>query len=227
MIVRLLVLLVSVVTLALAPPASAKPPGEIEMTVTLVRHGQSEGNASGLIDTSIPGPPLTPLGQQQAKAAARLHAASAPDAVFASPLLRTRQTAQYLADEVALPVQIQDGFREVEGGDLEGRPEADVAEMIAVLTEWIRGNRTSRIPGSIDGNELDARFDSALEAVRAGGYTNPVVYSHGAAITAWTLMNVENPPAEIKGLGNTGYVIVRGSPTTGWTLVDWVEEPPA
>lgn len=226
MIARLLALLVSaIVAVAVAPAAIAEPAGE--MTVTLVRHGQSEGNASGLIDTSIPGPPLTALGQQQAKAAAVLHADPVPDAVFASPLLRTQQTAQYLADEVGEPVQIQAGLREIEGGDLEGRPESEAASMIDVIMAWAQGDRDVRIAGSVDGNEFDARFDEALTAMAAGGYTNPVAYSHGAAITAWTLMNVDNPPAEIKGLGNTGYVIVRGSPTTGWTLVDWVDQPPA
>ena len=40
------------------------------MRVTFVRHAQSEGNASGLIDTKTPGPVLTPLGRQQAQAVA-------------------------------------------------------------------------------------------------------------------------------------------------------------
>ena len=33
------------------------------MRVTFVRHGESAGNASGLIDTSTPGPVLTQLGR--------------------------------------------------------------------------------------------------------------------------------------------------------------------
>lgn len=46
-----------------AASASASP----EITVTFVRHGESEGNLSGFIDTSVPGPSLTPKGEQQAK----------------------------------------------------------------------------------------------------------------------------------------------------------------
>ena len=97
--------------------------------------------------------------------------------------------------------------------------------MIDVIQAWAHGDRTARIPGSIDGNELDARFDAALAAIADGGYRNPVVYSHGAAIIGWTMTNVDNPPAEIEGLGNTGYVVVRGNPSSGWTLVDWVAAP--
>lgn len=37
------------------------------ITLTLVRHAQSEGNASGLIDTSTPGPPLTALDANRPK----------------------------------------------------------------------------------------------------------------------------------------------------------------
>lgn len=223
---RLLCLAVSaVLAVALAPPVTAEPPAE--MTVTLVRHGESEANAAGIVETAIPGPPLTALGEVQAKEAARLHSEPLPDAVFASPLLRTRQTAQPLADDVGEPVQIQDGLREVEGGVFEGEPVDRAGGYLDAITAWARGDRSARIPGSIDGNELDERFDSALEAIGAGGYTRPVVYSHGGAIAAWTLMNVGNPPADVTGLGNTGYVVVRGNPDTGWTLVDWVADPAA
>ena len=48
--------------IALALPAAA---AEL-MRVTFVRHAQSAGNASGLIDTKTPGPDITALGQQQA-----------------------------------------------------------------------------------------------------------------------------------------------------------------
>ncbi len=79
-------------------------------------------------------------------------------------------------------------------------------------------------PRVIDGNEFDARFDDAVEAIYATGEHHPVAFSHGGAIAVWTLMNATNgDPAllETKPLNNTGYVVVRGSPSAGWTLVDW------
>lgn len=220
---RLLGVLAALVLVLAPTPASAEP--NDVMTATLVRHGQTQANVDGIVDTAIPGAPLTPLGETQAKAAAQRLAPNEYDAVFASPLLRTRQTAQYLADELGQPVRIDDGLREVEGGDAEGRPGEEAVGMLDAITAWMQGDRSARIPGSIDGNELDARFDSALQDIAAGGYTNPVVFSHGAAIMAWTMMNVDNPPAKAPGLDNTGYVVVRGNPNTGWTLVDWVPQP--
>ncbi len=85
-------------------------------------------------------------------------------------------------------------------------------------------DRNARIPGSIDGNEFDARFDDAVAAIHATGDRRPVAFSHGGAIAPWTLMNAGNADPtllEAEPLSNTGYVVVHGSPSAGWTLVDW------
>src|SRR5690349_2526508 len=72
-----------------AVPASAAE----SMRVTFVRHGQSEGNASGLIDTKTPGPVLTPLGQQQARDVVDLLGDNNYDSIYASTMVRTQLTA--------------------------------------------------------------------------------------------------------------------------------------
>lgn len=48
------------------------------IVIDFVRHGQTPGNAAMLIDTAVPGPGLTALGQQQAQAIANALAAKAP-----------------------------------------------------------------------------------------------------------------------------------------------------
>ena len=86
------------------------------------------------------------------------------------------------------------------------------------------GDRLARIPGSIDGNEFDARFDESVDAIYRSGEQKPVAFSHGAAISMWTMMNVRNPRPDLvesQPLNNTGHVIVEGSPADGWTLLDW------
>ena len=90
------------------------------------------------------------------------------------------------------------------------------------LEQWLRGNRFVRI--SIDGNEFDARFYEAVDTIYRSSQQQPVAFSHGAAIAMWTMMNVANPPldlAQSQPLPNTGYVVVRGNPQDGWTLLDW------
>jgi broad specificity phosphatase PhoE len=203
-----------------AAPAAAEP----DVTITFVRHAESQGNASGLIDTSVPGPSLTPLGEQQAKEAAVELSRTPHDGIYASTMIRTQQTAQPLADELEEQIVVLPGLREIEAGDFEGEPERDAIRYFQPLQQWLQGDRTARIPGSIDGNEFDARFDEAVNDIYRSGHQQPVAFSHGGAIAMWTMLNVADPPLDLlttQSLPNTGQVVVRGNPTDGWTLLDW------
>ncbi|MET0476230.1 MAG: histidine phosphatase family protein [Mycobacterium sp.] len=212
----------AIVASPLPPLAEAAPSDQI--TLTFIRHAQSTGNTSGFIDTTTPGPGLTDLGWEQAHQVAADYADDGFDGVFASTMVRTQQTAEFLAEELGDPVDVLPGLREIEAGVYEGQPEIAGVAFYDVLKQWVRGDRAARIPGSIDGNEFDARFDDAVAAIYATGDRDPVAFSHGAAIALWTLMNTDNAdPAllQTEPLNNTGYVVVRGNPSTGWTLVDW------
>lgn len=205
------------------PPASAAP--DDVMTLTFVRHGESEANAGGIFDTAVPGTSLTTQGVQQAKEAANRLTLSDPDGVFASSLVRTQETAQYLADEIGAPVDVLPGLREIGAGVYEGQPQSVAgAAMFAVMNDWLSGKTEARIPGSEDYWEFMNRFTGAVNAIYATGDRRPVAFSHGAAIAVWTLMSVSNPAFELfssQPLPNTGYVVVQGNPTIGWRLIDW------
>jgi broad specificity phosphatase PhoE len=204
-----------------AAPASAEP----VITITFVRHAESEANAAGVVDTSVPGAPITAKGEQQAKEAAAQLSRTPHDGTYASSMIRTQQTAQPTADELGEQITVLPGLREIEAGVFEGRSDADaIAGYFQPLREWLAGNRFVRIPGSIDGNEFDARFDEAVDTIYRSGQQHPVAFSHGAAISMWTMMNVHNPRPELvesQPLPNTGHVIVTGNPVDGWTLTDW------
>lgn len=206
-----------------APVAPAG--GYRTITLTFVRHAQSEGNASGLIDTSTPGPALTGFGRGQAVESARMLAPNHYDGIFASTMVRTQQTARPMADTLQEPVTVLPGLREIEAGVYEGRPEASAADTyFGAPQRWVQGDRDARIPGSVDGNEFDARFDQAVQEIYDTGDDKPVAYSHGGAIMLWVSMNVGNPDPHLlrtHPLDNTGTVVLKGNPTDGWTLVDW------
>lgn len=215
------------VTGVTTPPAWA----DADVTITFVRHAESAGNAGGIIDTTVPGPPLTAKGEVQAKDAAVALAAAPHDGVYASTMIRTQQTAQPYADDVGRQIVVLPGLREIEAGDLEGRPEEDaLAGYFRPLRQWLDGDRSARIPGSIDGNEFDARFDDAVDTIYRSGNRDPVAFSHGGAIAVWTMLNVADPPldlVEAQPLPNTGRVVVRGNLRDGWTLLEWNGTPVA
>ncbi|MGV0767344.1 histidine phosphatase family protein [Mycolicibacterium sp. XJ647] len=209
-----------------AIPASA---AEL-MRVTFVRHGESAGNASGLIDTSTPGPVLTPKGQQQAQAVVGVLGDNNYDAIYGSTMVRTQLTATPMSQYLRLPIQVLPGLQEIEAGIFEGTPESEAEEGYAqAMLAWtFAGQRDVRIPGSINGHEFDARVDGALRAMYDKGDRNPVVFSHGGTIMFWTMMNVSNLTLQQKiellrtsPLDNTDYVVIEGNPEDGWILVNW------
>lgn len=95
--------------------------------------------------------------------------------------------------------------------------------------QWFKGDRNARIPGSLDGNEFEARFNDAVQHIYDSGELNPVAFSHGGAIMIWVLMNVHNPDPSLltsKQLTNLGRVVITGNPTDGWTMTEWSADPP-
>lgn len=203
--------------------------GAGEMVITLVRHAESAGNVSGLIDTKVPGPDLTPRGRTQADNLAIQLADKKYDCAFASNMVRTEQTAAPTVAKRNLNLSIQPGFREIEAGQYEGTPEAQaMSGYLQAPIKWLSGDLNARIPGSIDGNEFDGRVDQALVEVQRRGCANPVIFSHGGTIMFWAMMNAGNADKSKLGtdpMRNGGRVVLKGNPQKGWTIVEWVGHP--
>lgn len=197
------------------------------MTLTFVRHGESEANAAGIIDTSVPGPHLTALGQQQAVAVANALAGNNYDGVYASSMIRTQETAQPLATKLGQQTEVLPGLREIDAGVFEGQSEDSGLGRIGYVlapVAWTLGARFVPVLGSTDGNAFDARVDDAVQTIYASGDRNAVVFSHGATIMFWTMMNVDNPDLGLilsHPLDNTSVVVITGNPEDGWTLDNW------
>ena len=89
-------------------------------TILLVRHGETDWNRSGQIMGIRP----VPLNQngltQSARLALQLSALPAP-ALYSSPVVRARQTADILASTLHVPVIEEPGLSEIGVGGWEGR----------------------------------------------------------------------------------------------------------
>ncbi len=198
------------------------------MTLTFVRHGQSTANEAGILNTVVPGPNLTPLGVQQAQDVAAALADGGYDGVYASTMARTQQTAAPLAATLGESVVVLPGLQEISAGVFEGTAERGPLALLGYggppLT-WTFGLRAVPILGSADsGNAFDARVDGAVKTIYDAGDRSPVVFSHGATIMFWVMMNVDNPDPLLiltHPLDNTDVVVVNGTPDDGWTLTDW------
>ena len=205
--------------------ACGSSPQARSITLTFIRHAQSEANASGIIDTSEPGPGLSPEGKGQAEQVAHQLARNNYDAVYASTMARAQQTAAPLAAELGTRVEVLPGLQEINAGWFEGKPVSTApTTYLLAPADWLNGDVQNSIPGSISGKAFNDRFTAAVQKIYDSGHSNPVVFAHLYSIEYWVLMNVKNAKDSLltsHPLPNTGRVVITGNPSTGWTLVEW------
>jgi len=105
--------------------------------IYLVRHGQTVWNEEGRLCGSSD-VPLSDEGLAQArKLAARLKDIGIA-AIYSSPLLRARQTAEAIAAHHRVEVKIEPDLREIDYGDWEGLKVADVLEQFPEIEKLRR-----------------------------------------------------------------------------------------
>lgn len=118
------------------------------MDLYVVRHGQTWANIERRYLGSLD-PGLTELGRQQAQALAA-HLPATVEVLVTSPLLRARQTAEYLSRALNLPIEIIDAFRERNVGVFEGLTQAEAKAQYPHL--WAQ-NITRQWDAGPDGGE--------------------------------------------------------------------------
>ena len=190
------------------------------MRLILVRHGQTSSNTGFLLDTGAPGADLNETGREQAEAVVERLAESPIDAIYASTLVRTQQTAAPLAQARGLEVGILADLREISAGDAEMT--TDATDYVTTLLKWDAGDHEARIPGAENALEFFARFDRAIAEVASAGHSSAAAFSHGAAMRTWASARVDGFAAALgKGLlNNTGIIHAEGDPDSGWMLVE-------
>jgi probable phosphoglycerate mutase len=103
------------------------------MLFYFVRHGQTSANAQHLLAGSGLDHPLTPEGHQQAERLAKAIRKAIPHPIHrlvCSGMTRTRETAKYLADHLALPLELDNEFREWHLGEWEGKLFTEYAHLL-------------------------------------------------------------------------------------------------
>lgn len=225
--------------------ACSGSPHEPNITLTFIRHAESEANAANIIDTDGPGQGLTEDGKAQAEQLAHQLSRNNFDGVYASDMVRAQETAAPLAQALGKHVEILPGLREINAGwynnTTSKRPscvhepvpadsnkdqwvDAKCTPYLLAPADWLNGDLQDAVPGSINGKQFNDHFSAAVQKIYASGNKRPVAFSHAEAIMYWTLLNVKNPKDSLVNshpLPNLGRVVISGNPTTGWTLVDW------
>ncbi|ALV46440.1 hypothetical protein MB46_14045 [Arthrobacter alpinus] len=202
------------------------------MRLILIRHGQTPNNVRSLLDTAIPGPGLTPLGQLQAAAVPGALAGQDIESLYISNLTRTALTAAPLAADRGLEPLVRDGLREISAGSLEMKGDrASIEAYLHAVKSWLSGDLSVRMPGADSGYEVLERFDAVVE--EAASKESVAIVSHGAMIRFWAGhrgANIDWSDAKYHDLSNTGIVMMDGEPTGsdapgGWQIHSWQGAP--
>ena len=167
-----------------APDGDApRPPAPAVTRLVLARHAVTAETGPQLTGRK-PGVDLSEEGQRQAAALAERLASLPVAAVYASPIERTAQTAQAVADRHRLAVRALDGALEADYGEWTGQPLSDLAktDLWKVVQ---RSPSRAAFPGGESLAAMQARIVAALDAVIAA---HPgelvVVVSHADPIKA-------------------------------------------
>jgi probable phosphoglycerate mutase len=202
------------------------------MRLCFVRHGESEANVLKVISNRGLIHPLTDLGREQAAQLARSLADVHFARIYASPLLRARQTAEIVSAALSVPVEFADALREPDCGIAEGRSdEAAWAERNRISAAWlIAHDYEACLEGGESFNEVRARFTPFLDRVLVEyAHTDDsiLVITHRLLIYTMmsiTLTNAAVALAEWQPIPNTGTIIVERQ-AAGWVCVEWCGTP--
>ena len=152
-------------------------PAPVTTTVThLLRHGQTEHTPerrfSGRNDL-----PLSRTGRAEAEAAAHRVSALGIDVVVASPLRRTRETAETVAAVLGLPVEFDEDLVELDFGDLEGLSADEAQAKFPLAVRRFRSDVRVAAPGGESVADVSARVARARQRIltRHAGRTVLVV----------------------------------------------------
>ena len=148
-------------------------------TYTLMRHAEGEHNVKGIISADVKDTyKLTENGVEQAKKVGADLAKKNITKIFASPFVRTKQTAVLVAKELGLSeenIVYDDRLGELGFGDMQGK---QISEYLA-LRETFVGYDT-KIPGGESFLDVKKRLGSFLYEVEAKEkHENILIISHG------------------------------------------------
>lgn len=152
----------------------------------IIRHAEAMGNVleffQGRTDTEV-----SEKGKKQLECLAERFKDVHLDAVYSSPLLRARTTAEAVNRYHGLPVRIERDIIEIDGGEWEDRKWSELPELFPDEYELWR-NRINRFaaPGGESTLQVYDRMKEAVKRIAAEniGKTAAVI-SHGMAIKAY------------------------------------------
>lgn len=133
--------------------------------IYLIRHGEVEFNRKNCYigSTDLE---LNDIGKEQARRVANHLSRSGISIIYASDLRRAAETGRIISTHIGVALVLCSAFRELDYGEWEGVPEAEVPiRYPGVFAEWRADAERVRIPGGETLRELKERAFPAFDSV--------------------------------------------------------------
>ncbi len=134
--------------------------------------------------------PLSDLGLQQAHVLANRLASMKIDALYASPLLRAKQTADAVAKVLQLDVVEDDRLQEYDFGDISGLTWPEIRDQYPdVAREYQEESGFPKFPGAEGRDAFSARVRESLDEIVASHKDDAAVavVTHGGPILVYVM----------------------------------------
>lgn len=150
----------------------------------LIRHGEVEERYHKVFGGCRIDMALSALGQRQGEALARWMGDTKLDAVYASPMLRVRQTMAPLLEKRGLTATIMDDLREIDFGDWTGHHWEGVQEHFGISAfDWLQVLDTTGIPNGESAQHLVERVQPCLiKILQDNPHRTAAIVCHGGII---------------------------------------------
>jgi broad specificity phosphatase PhoE len=147
----------------------------------LLRHGQHD-LGGGVLAGRMPGVGLTERGRAEIAAAAERLAGENITALYASPLQRTRESAEIVSERLGLPIEFRNDLIELDFGEWTGTT-FNAIRADPRWPPWNQHRSLAKIPGGETMRAVQFRaVEAILEIAERHRETAAVVVSHGDVI---------------------------------------------
>lgn len=152
------------------------------MEILLGRHGETDRNIQGLTHFKYDEIGLNDFGKAQAERMSESAVEHAATALFTSPELRARETADIIGTRIGITPQVVGDLLERDWGDWNGRPWSEIEAKLENMS--LRERYEFTPPNGESWSGMSTRLRRAIDKIVETTSDNVMIVTHGGALRA-------------------------------------------
>ncbi|MFD0764911.1 histidine phosphatase family protein [Mucilaginibacter lutimaris] len=184
---------------------------EVQKTLYIVRHGQTDLNKQGIVQGRGRDTDLNDEGRNQANLFYRAYKDVPFDKIYISKLKRTQQSIQQFID-LGIPYEKLEGLDELAWGIHEGQPATPEtkAAFLDLMRNWLDGNLDAKFEGGESPNEVEERQRQAMDIIMSHPEEKTVlICMHGRALRLLMCILTEQPLTQMDTFPHQNLVLYK------------------